>query len=396
MSNKNFKLPLIAKVAIAIALGIGGGLVFPDWALRIFLTTNSIISSFIGLFIPVLILGLVSAGIAELGKGAGKMLLLTVAIAYFSTILAGGFSFIVSSFTFKDLIGVGTLAGGSQGTLTPFFEIKMPPFIDVTSALVLSFILGISSSLIQGRMLKNLIFDFRDVVTMVITKVIVPLLPLYIFGIFMSMTAQNAVGQQLMLLMKIVVIIFAMHITVLIVQYLIAGFISRKNPFKSLVTMLPAYLTALGTSSSAATIPVSLTQAKKNGVSNGVADFVIPLCATIHMPCSLLKIVACAVALMVSMNIPVDSSAFIHFIFMAGIALVAAPGVPGGCIMAALGPLASILGFSDDMLGMMIALYILMDSFGTAGNITGDCAIALIINTIFKGRYEKSQEATAQ
>lgn len=380
---KKIKLGLLPKVIIAIALGVAGGFILPDWAVRVFVTTNSLISNFIGMFIPILILGLVSSGIADLGKGAGKMLLVTVAIAYFSTVLSGAFSFVVGKLTFNGMVNAGGMAADGASALQSYFDVKMPAFIDVTTALILSFILGITSSQIQGNTLKKLIDDLKDVVTLVIAKIIVPLLPLYIFGIFLTISNQGAVGSQMVLLAKLVGIIFAMHITILICQFVIAGAICHRNPFKALVTMLPAYLTALGTSSSAATIPVTLNQAKKNGIHGSVADFVIPLCATIHMPCSLMKIVACAFALMLSMGLPIDNMAFVHFILMAAITLVAAPGVPGGCIMAALGPLASILGFTEDMQGMMIALYILMDSFGTAGNVTGDGAIALVIDKMF-------------
>lgn len=383
---KKIKISLLVKVLIAIVLGMACAQFFPTWAVRIFATTNSLIGSFIGMFIPLLIIGLISSGIADLGKGAGKMLLLTAGIAYLSTILAGAFSFTVCSFTMKDLVGGVHLMdnGSAVNEFAPYFEIQMPPFIDVTTALIVSFILGIAMTFIQGKALKQVMDDFRDVVTLVIGKVIVPLLPLFIFGIFLNMGAQGAVSAQLKLLAKIVIIIFAMHVTILVLQYVIAGIITKRNPFKALIKMLPAYATALGTSSSAATIPVTLAQAKKNGIRSEIADFVIPLCATIHMPCSLLKIVACAYALMVSMGLPIETVPFIRFILMAGIALVAAPGVPGGCIMAALGPLSAILGFTEPMQGMMIALYIAMDSFGTAGNVTGDGAIAMIIDKAFR------------
>jgi len=387
------KLTLLPKVLISIVLGILCGLFFPEWAIRIFSTTNSLIAGFIKLFIPLLIIGLVSAGIAEIGQGAGKVLLITVAIAYGSTVISGGFSFILSKLCFTGIVDSSSITSGAGDTFSPYFTIEMPPFIEVTTALIISFILGITANMINGNTLKNVILDFRDVVNIVITKVIIPILPIYIYGIFLVMSAQNTVGPQLALLAKVVIIIFAMHITVLISQYLIAGIICKRNPFTALITMLPAYLTALGTSSSAATIPVTHAQTLKNGVCKGVADFSVPLCATIHMPCSILKIVACAVALMMSMDIPINNGSFVHFILMAGIAMVAAPGVPGGSIMAALGPLASILGFTDEMQGMMIALYIMMDSFGTAGNVTGDGAIAMVIDRFF-GKQVAGQSTT--
>ncbi|MDE6771168.1 MAG: dicarboxylate/amino acid:cation symporter, partial [Muribaculaceae bacterium] len=235
----------------------------------------------------------------------------------------------------------------------------------------------------KGEIMKPLLSEFREIITMTINRLIIPLLPLYIFGIFLNMTVSGQVATVLAAFAKIILVIFAMHIFLLVLQYAIAALFVKRNPFKLLYTMLPAYFTALGTQSSAATIPVTLRQAIKMGVSEDVAGFVIPLCATIHMSGSAMKIVACAVALMLMEGIPYDSGMFTGFICMLGISIIAAPGVPGGAIMASLGLLASMLGFSEADQALMIALYIAMDSFGTACNVTGDGFIALIINKYF-------------
>ena len=219
---------------------------------------------------------------------------------------------------------------------------------------------------------------------MVIRRVIIPLLPLYIFGIFLKMGVEGTVMTILGLFLKVIIVIFVLHVALLLIQFCIAGAVAGKNPLRSLRNMLPAYMTALGTQSSAATIPVTLAQAKKNGVRAEVADFVIPLCGTIHLSGSTLKIVACALALSIMTGMPSDIGVYTEFIFMLGIAMVAAPGVPGGAIMASIGIIGSILGFDEDMQGLMIALYIAMDSFGTACNVTGDGAIAMIVDRIFK------------
>jgi len=379
------KLSLLPKILIAIALGIACSFFFPEWAVRVFLTFNSIFGNFLGMFIPLLIIGLIVPGIADLGKGAGKLLIITVAIAYLSTVLAGGFSYFTCAWTYPSLLGdsLDSFAEMEMNNrIQPYFTIDMPAFMSVTTALVLAFILGLTLSKIKGTALNDVMHDFKDVVTTVIKDVIVPILPLYIFGIFLQMGAEGKVWAVLGMFVKIILIIFAMHVIVLVMQFVIAGAISGKNPFKALWTMLPAYATALGTQSSAATIPVTLEQTKKNGVDPSVAEFTIPLCATIHMSCSMLKIVACAYAITLSMGMPCDLGTYIGFILMLAITMVAAPGVPGGAIMAALGPLASILGFDAGMQGIMIALYIAMDSFGTAGNVTGDGAIAMIIDKI--------------
>lgn len=377
---------LLPKVLIAIALGIICSFFFPDGLTRCFITFNSIFSNFLGLFIPIIILGLIAPGIFELGKGAGRLLLITAGIAYLSTILSGLFSYGTCRLTYPSLLGgaVASLGGIDMDAndLKPFFTIEMPPLMSVTTSLVLAFVIGLSLIAIRGEYFRGVMLELRELVFLVIKKVIIPILPVFIFGIFLEMGAEGNVGPVLGMFLKIILIIFVMHVTVLVLQFCIAGAIAGKNPFKALVTMLPAYVTALGTQSSAATIPVTRAQTLKNGVDPDVADFVVPLCATIHMSCSILKIVACAYAISLSMGLDISFGTYAGFVLMLGITMIAAPGVPGGAIMAALGLLASMLGFDANMQGLMIALYIAMDSFGTAGNVTGDGAIALIINKI--------------
>ena len=261
--------------------------------------------------------------------------------------------------------------------------------MNVMTALVLAFTLGLGLASLNSGALKNVARDFQEIIVRMISAVILPLLPLYIFGIFLNMTHSGQVYSILMVFIKIIGVIFVLHIFLLVFQYSIAALFVHRNPFKLLSKMLPAYFTALGTQSSAATIPVTLEQTKKNGVSAEVAGFVIPLCATIHLSGSTLKIVACALALMMMQGMPFDFPLFAGFIFMLGITMVAAPGVPGGAIMASLGILQSMLGFDESAQALMIALYIAMDSFGTACNVTGDGAIALIIDKIMgKNRAE--------
>src|SRR5699024_5651832 len=215
---------------------------------------------------------------------------------------------------------------------------------------------------------------------------IIPLLPFFILGIFYDMTYTGKVFTILLVSIRIIGIIFVIHILLLVIQFIIAGIASKQNPFKLLIGMLPAYFTALGTQSSAATIPVTLKQAKAIGVDEDIASFSVPLCATIHLAGSTLKIVACVVALMLMQGMSIDFLQMTGFIFMLGIAMIAAPGVPGGAIMAAIGIIASMLGFDSENQALMIALYIAMDSFGTACNVTGDGAIAVILDTLFKKR----------
>lgn len=379
------KFGLLPKILLAIALGIVCSFFMPDWAVRIFLTFNSFFGNFLGFFIPILIIGLVAPGISDLGKGAGRLLLITAGLAYVSTVACGFFSYYVCHWTYPSLLGNSVTALGSvdmSNSLTPYFTIDMPPFITVTTSLVLAFVAGLSLTAIKGTSLRNGMNDLRELVHVVIRNFIIPLLPFYIFGIFLQMGAEGHVWSVMGMFIKIIGIIIALHVTVLVLQFIIAGLIARKNPFKCLWTMMPAYVTALGTQSSAATIPVTLAQTKKMGVRDEIADFTVPLCATVHMSCSMLKIVACAYAVSLGLGMPCDVNLYGGFILMLGITMVAAPGVPGGAIMAALGLLSSMLGFDANMQGIIIAIYIAIDSFGTAGNVTGDGAIALIVNSL--------------
>jgi Na+/H+-dicarboxylate symporter len=373
---------LLPKILIAIALGIICGIWLPTGAVRIFSTFNSIFGEFLSFMIPLIILGLVAPAIAEIGKEAGKLLLQTVILAYGFTLLAGILSYGVSVTSFPSFIDTRVDFDVQSQAVTPepFFTISMPPVMSVMTALILAFTLGLGMAYINSTKLQEVFQEFKEIIINTIESLIIPLLPIYIFGIFLSMTATGEVFRVLKVFAGIIGIIFLLHIFWLLFLYVIAGSIARKNPLRLLKNMLPAYFTALGTQSSAATIPVTLEQTRKNGVSEGIAGFVIPLCATIHLSGSMLKIVACAVALMMMQGIPYGFNLFVGFIFMLGITMVAAPGVPGGAIMAALGVLASMLGFGETDQALMIALYIAMDSFGTACNVTGDGAIALIID----------------
>ena len=379
------RLPLLLRILIAIILGIALGFVMPDMGVRIFNTFNSVFAQLLNFLIPLIIVGLVTSAIADVGRGAGKMLAITAGTAYLATILSGLFSYGCSISLFPSIIETGTSQVlSSEGDKFPaFFTIEIPAVMGVMSALVSSFLLGLGIAAFGAKVLKQGFDEFKDIVTLAISKVIIPLLPFYIFGLFLDMTASGSVGAVLMAFLQVIIVIFILTAILLLIQYTIAGLVTRRNPIKLLTTMLPAYFTALGTSSSAATIPITLQQTIKNGVSEGVAGFVVPLCATIHLSGSTLKIVACALAIMMMEGIAFDFPLMLGFILMLGVTMVAAPGVPGGAIMAALGILDSILGFTSEQQAMMITLYIAMDSFGTACNVTGDGAIALILNKYF-------------
>lgn len=391
------------NLLILIISAIVGGILCGWWMneslTRVFVTFNSLFSNFLGFCIPLIIIGFVTPAIADLGYKAGKMLVTTVVLAYGVTLGAGLLSYFVSDSFFPSMLAVETIDSTIEEApvLPPYFNIGMPPLLDIMSALLLSFLVGIGLTQInsESHVIKRGFMEFREIVSWIISKIIVPLLPVYIFGIFLKMSYAGEVNSIMAAFSKVILVIFVLHLVWLFVLYFAGSFFSRneKNPLKLLWTMLPAYFTALGTSSSAATIPVTLRQTIKMGVNEDIAGFTIPLCATINLSGSALKIVACSVALMVMKGMPYDFGMFAYFVAMMGVALVAAPGVPGGSIMAALGLLTSILGFSETDCALMIALYIAMDSFGTACNVTGDGAISLVVDRFFSKKSASIETA---
>lgn len=393
------KIPLLGWIIIAIVLGILTGPVMPVWLGGAFLTYNSIFSGFLGFVVPLIILGLVMPAIAELGKGAGKWLGITAMIAYGSTILAGLLAYFVSRGLFTSTLTGGGLEGfgkDSGSGFSPYLtvvaspggsatEIVLSPVIDVMSALVLAFILGIGLTAFHSKVLFRGAVEFRTIIESVIRRIIVPALPLFIFGIFMDLSASGSAVAIVSKFLLVAVVSFALTFVVLLAQYSVAGAMSGLNPLKALWNMRDAYFTALGTSSSAATIPVTLASTKKNGVSDSVAGFVVPLCATIHLSGSMVKITCFSIAVLLLTGGDVSFGAYLPFILMLGVMMIAAPGVPGGAIAAAAGLLAQMLGFGEVEVGLMFAAYIALDSFGTATNVTGDGAIALIMNKLTRG-----------
>jgi Na+/H+-dicarboxylate symporter len=367
-------------------LGFLLGDVLPLKVTRVFTTFNGLFSQFLGFIIPLLIVGLVAPAIADIGRKAGRMLLGTTLLAYLATLISGFASYFTSVGLFPGLIEPGTLSQSlaQANDAAPYFTIEIAPLMGVMTALILAFMLGLGMANVQGAALHGMFNDFREIIYRTIARVIIPLLPLFIFGIALNMAYSGQAAAVLSVFIKIIGVIFVLHIAVLLFQYCVAGLFSKRNPFGLLLRMLPAYFTALGTQSSAATIPVTLRQTIANGVDKDVAGFVVPLCATIHLSGSTLKIVACAIAIMMMQGSAIEFSQLAGFILMLGVVMVAAPGVPGGAIMAALGVLQSMLGFGEQEQALMIALYIAMDNFGTACNVTGDGALAVIINKFYK------------
>ena len=381
---------VLVAIVLALVLGsvtIGDSHILPSALGDVFVTFSTIFGQFLSFSIPLIIIGLVTPAIADLGKGAGHWLGLTAALAYASTMFAGFLTYGVCAYFFpKVLVGQLTQVETPKEVLKTYFTIEMPPVVGVMTALLLSFVIGIGLSLVPRGVLRKGFIEFRAIITRLIENIIVPLLPLHIFGIFLNLTYTGEAVHIMRTLIRVVVIVLILEVVILLTQYFVAGAVGRVNPFKAIFTMLPAYLTALGTSSSAATIPVTLRQTRKNGVSDAVSSFTIPLCATIHLAGSTSKIFAFAFAIVYTQGMTVTTTQWVGFIFMLGITMVAAPGVPGGAIMAATGILQSMLGFDDSAVALMIATYIALDSFGTATNVTGDGAIAIIMDRLTGGK----------
>ena len=380
------KIGLLPKLIIGLIAGIVVGKIGYVPLLRIMLTFNGVFGNFLQFVIPLIILGFVAPGIGDLGKKAGKLLAVTTVLAYGSTIVSGSLAFFTNSILLKKILPAGAaLAEGSHpeaGLLSGYLTVDMPPIMGVMTALLMAFIIGIGIAVVEGTTLKNFMNEIQTIVEKIITNIIIPFLPLYIAGIFANMTYAGEIIKIMSVYAKVFGIIIILHFVILLIQYTIAGTLAGANPLLLIRKMLPAYFTAIGTQSSAATIPVTLNQTKENGVNEGIADFTIPLCATIHLSGSTITLVSCSMAVMMLHGMPITFSGMFGFILMLGVTMVAAPGVPGGAVMAALGLLESMLGFGPELTSLMIALYLTQDSFGTACNVTGDGAIAIMVNKI--------------
>lgn len=391
------KIGLVPRLIIAIILGILLGLVLPDYLIRIFVTFSSLFSKYLGFIIPLMIVGFVVTGISDLSKGAGKLLGITTLIAYASTIVAGGLSYTMASVVFPKILDFSALAGGgnaAEKTLEPYFSIPLSPMFDVTSAIVFAFVIGLSISWLrskgEGETTYNLFSDFSKIIAQVLKTSVIPLLPVYILGTFMNMTYSGQIFTTLAIFVKVFVCIIILHLLYISALFIIAGTVSKKNPFVLIKNQVPGYFTAIGTQSSAATIPVNLECAKKNGVSHQIREFVVPLCATIHLAGSIITITSCVATVLMMNSMPYNISIMFPFILTLGIAMVAAPGAPGGAIMSAL-PFLGMVGIAANspLASLLIALYITQDSFGTAANVSGDNAIAVIVDTIYQKFIKK-------
>lgn len=401
MEKKKFKIGLIPKLILAIIIGILFGSFMPEWFNRVVVTLSSIFSTFLSFIIPLMIVAYVTMGIANLRSGAGKLLIITVALAYVSTLIAGSASYLVSSSLFPSFMSEGALdqiSATADVTLPSYFSLSIPPILNTLSAVTLAFVLGLCLSTMRGKTIGDTLYngmeDFSAIIDRVLHAVIIPLLPLYICGTFTNMTYSGKTFAILGILWKVFLVVIAMHLIYIVIQFTIAGMLSGKNPIMLIRNQISGYATAIGTQSSAATIPVNLECAKKDGTLDEIANFVVPLCANIHMAGSMITITACATAVCFMYQLPISMATVVPFIITLGIAMVASPGAPGGSIMTALPFLYMVFGpeagdVNGPICAIMVALYITQDSFGTACNVSGDNAIGVIVDTIYRKFIKK-------
>ena len=399
MTAEKKKLGLISKLLIGIVAGALIGLFLPEVLVRILVTVSSIFSLFLKFVIPFIIVSFVICGIADLAQGAGKLLGITTAIAYGSTILAGSIAYIVATNLFPRILGsslASEVGDPSAGMLSSYFTIPLSPMIDVTAAIVFAFVMGIGISYLRsqgkGETLYNFFTEFQAIILKVLNTIIIPFLPVYVAGTFANIAYAGQIVTIMGLLGKVFATSIPLQLCYLFVLFLIASIFGKKNLFTLIKNQIPAYLTAVGTQSSAATIPVNVACAEKNGVSKQIREFVVPLCATIHLAGSITALTCFTIALLYINGLDYSIGVYFPFLLTLGIAMVAAPGAPGGAVMSAL-PFLPMIGIAVDspIATLMIALYLTQDSFGTAANVSGDNAIAVIIDEINNKMHKKTR-----
>ncbi|UDN21672.1 dicarboxylate/amino acid:cation symporter [Aeromonas veronii] len=391
-------MKLVLKLIAGILAGLLLGLYAPEWVARVLFTAKTVIGQLITFTIPLIILFFIMSGIASLPKNSGKLLGKTVALSYCSTILAGLFAFTVASHLIPQFTTAAEPTTATAIKLASYVNLEIPPLFGVMSALAAAFVFGIGISATQATDLRRVADQGRDIIDRLLAKVIIPLLPFYIAGVFVEMTVEGTVFATLKTFGVVLVMAILMHWIWLSVLFVGTGLALGRSPAQLIKNMLPAYFTALGTMSSAATIPVALQSSKNNGVSDGIANFTVPLCATIHLCGSTITLVTCATAVMfLSEHLAIPGiETMLPFIMMLGVIMIAAPGAPGGGVMSALGLLTSMLGFGEASIALMIALYLAQDSFGTACNVTGDGVIALWADRFANGSESPAPVAEAE
>ena len=394
---RKMKIGLFGRIVIAILCGVGLGYLCAscggagDVTVRILKTFNALFAQVLKFIVPLLILGLVTPAIADVGRGAGRMLLAVMLMSYFSTVCAGFFAYGCAGELLPHYVSKGLVASAGNGKeFLPYFKLSIPPLCDVLTALALSFMVGVGIIFTGSQALKRAADDFGSIVKLTIMNVIIPGLPFYILTMICEMTAAGKFAACAGTMFKVIGTGWGLTVVYLVLLYALAGAIARRNPFACLWRMLPAYLTGLSIASSSAVIPVTLACCERNGISRDIRNFVVPLCANVHMVGSAIKLMTStyAIAIIYGVDLPVAQVA--NFVFMMAIAAVAAPGVMGGVLMASVGLVESILGFTPEQTALMMTFYLALDGYGPAANVTGDAAIALIADRFFGQASERA------
>ena len=368
------------RLILALAIGIGLGQLFEEGAMKIVVSLQYVLGQFITFCVPLIVIGFIAPSITRMGNNASKMLGLAVILAYLSSIFAA-FMSTGAGYALIPHLAINTDVEALRELQPAVFQLNIPQIMSVMSALALSLMLGLAAVWTKSTLTCQLLEEFQHIVLTIVQKVIIPLLPIYICTTFCSLSYQGMITHQLPAFVQIILIVMAGHYIWLAILYLIAGAYSGKSPWEVVRHYGPAYLTAVGTMSSAATLSVALDCARKSKVlRRDLVDFGIPLFANIHLCGSVLtEVFFCmTISKMLYGSVP-SLGTMILFCVLLGIFAIGAPGVPGGTVMASLGLITGVLGFDDAGTGLMLAIFALQDSFGTACNVTGDGALTLFL-----------------
>lgn len=383
--QKEKKDYLIVKLIAGVIIGLFIGLACNENSIQIFMSIKQILGQVIFYAVPLVIVGFITPAITGLKQNANKLLTTALIIAYVSSIGAAFMSMIAGYIIIPNL-NILTDVAGTKELPEILFSLNIPPIFPVMTALVTSIIFGLAIIWTKSELMEKLFIEFNNIMMVVVQKIIVPILPFFVASTFATLAYEGAIIHQFPVFIKAIVIVMIMHFIWLAVLYSIGGTISKSNPLEVLKHYGPAYLTAVGTMSSAATLPVSLECARKSSVlDREIVDFAIPIGATIHLCGSVLTEVffVMIVSKILTGNIP-PVGTMVIFILLLGIFAIGAPGVPGGTVMASLGIIISVLGFDQSGTALMLTIFALQDSFGTACNVTGDGAIALMLTGLYK------------
>ena len=384
MSAKKSDFALIIKLLLALVIGAVLGRMANVQVMDAVGSAKYALGQIIFYAVPLVIVGFIAPAIARLGQNASKMLLTAVALAYLSSIGAAAFS-AISGYAIIPHLSVAREVENLVKLPKPSFVLDIPPLMSVMSALVTALLLGLAVSWTKAETVNKVLEELERIMTSVVTRVIIPLLPFFVGANFCELSFEGRLTVQLPIFLKIIGIVILGHYIWLTVLYVIGGVLSGRNPWQVVRYYLPAYLTAVGTMSSAATLPVALSCARRSPVlSKTMTEFMIPLGATVHLCGSVLTetFFVMTISLMLYGALPsVGTMAF--FIVLFGIFAVGAPGVPGGTVMASIGLVISVLHFDPAGVALLLAIFALQDSFGTACNVTGDGALALMLEGIF-------------